>query len=43
MLFRSSTVVDVTGDSVVILRQGAVAEASLEACLVSNDLPGVGR
>ena len=39
----ASTVVDVTGDSVVILRQGAVAEASLEACLVSNDLPGVGR
>jgi L-threonylcarbamoyladenylate synthase len=39
----ASTVVDATTGTVLILRSGAVAEADIEACLTSNNLPGVGR
>ena len=39
----ASTVVEATGDSVVILRAGAVPAASIERCLASGDPPGVGR
>jgi L-threonylcarbamoyladenylate synthase len=39
----ASTVVDATTDRVLILRSGAVSEDDIEACLASNNLPGVGR
>jgi L-threonylcarbamoyladenylate synthase len=38
-----STVVDATATQVRILRAGAVAVDDIERCLVSADLPGVGR
>ena len=39
----ASTVVDTTFDPVRILRHGAISPDSIERCLTSADLPGVGR
>jgi L-threonylcarbamoyladenylate synthase len=39
----ASTVVDATTSELVILRAGAIPEASINRCLTLNDLPGVGR
>jgi tRNA threonylcarbamoyl adenosine modification protein (Sua5/YciO/YrdC/YwlC family) len=39
----ASTVVDATTDPVRILREGAVSNVRIDACLTSADLPGVGR
>ena len=39
----ASTVVDLTGESLRILRHGAVPEAAIARCLESSGLPGVGR
>jgi L-threonylcarbamoyladenylate synthase len=38
-----STVVDVTGDQVRILREGAITSDAIDRCLTSAHLPGVGR
>jgi L-threonylcarbamoyladenylate synthase len=39
----SSTVVDCTGPSPVILREGAIDATAIARCLESSGLPGVGR
>jgi L-threonylcarbamoyladenylate synthase len=39
----ASTVVDVTGERPRVLRDGAIPAATIEGCLASAGLPGVGR
>jgi len=39
----ASTVVDTTVDPMRVLREGAIASADIDRCLISAGLPGVGR